>query len=86
MNEIDEMRIRSQLVDVLRENRVQPLDATIILTDLSFSILSLLPVEVRDELREVLKGALDDTASFEEYAEGSGRSSRRTWKCYGNGG
>jgi len=25
MNEIDEMRIRSQLVDVLRENRVQPL-------------------------------------------------------------
>lgn len=70
MNEIDEMRIRSQLVDVLRENRVQPLDATIILTDLSFSILSILPVEVRDELREVLKGALDDTASFEEYAEG----------------
>jgi len=70
MNEIDEMRIRSQLVDVLRENRVQPLDATIILTDLSFSILSILPVEVRDELREVLKGALDDTASFEGYAEG----------------
>jgi len=70
MNEIDEMRIRSQLVDVLRENRVQPLDATIILTGLSFSILSILPVEVRGELREVLKGALDDTASFEEYAEG----------------
>lgn len=30
MNEADEKRIRSQLVDVLRENRVQPFDATTI--------------------------------------------------------